>query len=113
VTVYRGVSLPRARAAEMLLGFRNAAAAGAEVRAAGFQSASLDRAVAEAFAAPHSVREGVVLEIGARRGFYMEGSTRWKGEHEMILGHGSRFRVLGVDEATGTGRAVVRLEQLP
>lgn len=64
----------------------------------GFQSTSFDPRVAAAFAGGSSK---VIFEISTRKGGYMHDSSLsgHTNEREFLLGHGWKYRVLGIDKA--------------
>lgn len=107
VKVYRALSWshPEDRA-EFLKGV----SAGGDVTLGGLQSTSLDRGFVES---AFGERRGgaVVMEIVANRGVRMAGDmTAHEAQKEVLLPHGGKYRVVGVEEAGG--KTVLKLVQL-
>ena len=110
VTVHRALKLDPARTEELLAGFRKSMDSGSPVKLSGFQSTTLD----PDYAATFGKGSGVLMEIAAKKGLYLEGFTENPGEEEMLLPSGLDYRVAGVKELTigGKTRTVIQLEQL-
>lgn len=95
---YRGLNgEDEKKLAALVASFEVAHAAGGVVTMSGFQSATLDPVMAARFA--HE-EVGCVLEIRSRRGVYVDPISHNQGEFEVVHNHGSRFRVVGVRQAT-------------
>lgn len=108
VTVYRGLG---ASSGKFLENARSALEAGGTLQDNGFGSTSLNPRVAStAFS-----QFGVVCQVEVRRGAYLEPSTQYGGEHEVLLARGSRFRVVGIDDKVKIGGVkeytVIRLQE--
>lgn len=89
-------------------------AVGSEITAKGFVSTSLKPDVATEFASS-SGKKGVVLEIKAKTGLYVDDLSKFKGEHEIVQAHGTRYRFVGIEHDVQTGKeksTVVRLEEI-
>jgi hypothetical protein len=78
----------------------------------GFGSTSLNPRVAgTAFS-----QFGVVCQVRVKRGAYLEPSTKYDGEHEVLLARGSRFKVIAIDQRVKIGGVkeytVIRMEEV-
>ena len=83
--VYRGVS------------YRIDAKPGDTITLDGLVSTSVTPSVAAGFARRGGLPE--LFEIRPRKGIYIKPMSAYKQENEFLLRHGSRYRVVGVDEA--------------
>jgi hypothetical protein len=109
VRCWRGFSGDEKRTKEILAQMKKAQKAGTVVEWPGYTSTSIHPGLGRAF--------GMVrFEIQVRHGVYLEGFSGVRGEHEMLLPRGSRFRVLGVQKVQLTPSSkpetVIQLEQL-
>lgn len=113
VTVYRGLALGPEGEAKLVAKYQASLEGGRVLRNRGFMSSSLDKDVALTFSSGAG-EGGVIMEIKANKGAYLEGSTAFKGEHELLLNHGAGFRVTGIKKQTikGRKRTVIRMEQV-
>ena len=111
VLVHRALSLEPSQVASALSRLEAAAEAGGSIRLDGFQSTTLDPDVLSDFGA----RGGLVFEISASRGLYLEGLGKQGGEQELLLPHGGSYRVAAVKKASlgawSGRRTVVQLIQ--
>lgn len=108
VTTYRGLGISSGK---FLENARGALEAGGTLQDNGFGSTSLNPRVAStAFS-----QFGVICQVEVRRGAYLEPSTQYGGEHEVLLARESRFRVVGIDDRVKIGGVkeytVIRLQE--
>lgn len=110
LTVWRGLRLKQADEAELVGKMRAAAESGQPIEMQGFISTSRDPSVSGYF----TRTRGMYFEIRARKGVYMESITTSPGEDELLLDHGSRFKVHAVIEAkvNGITSTVIQLDHL-
>lgn len=121
VNVYRGLAVgidpdKQRQAIKTLMDqFKTALSTGGEVSMNGFSSTSLNPDKASGQFA--SGDESLVMEISAKKGLYVENHSAFKGkgEYELVLGHNSRFRVVGIknlEYREGRKKVTVQLEQI-
>jgi hypothetical protein len=112
VTVYRGVALDEAGSARLSQQIAQAKANGGVMEMQGFVSTSADIGTALDFA--KGKKSSVVFEISAKKGIGVDGLSKF-AEHELLLDHQSKFKIVGVKQvpvSPGVTRRVVQLEQV-
>jgi hypothetical protein len=91
VAVWRGIQLAEGEKQQLMEKLKSMAGTGETFALKGFASTSTEPDVARQFG-------NVMMEIHAKKGLSMEGVTKFGGEKELLLGHNSQFRVVGVKE---------------
>lgn len=118
VKVFRGIELAEAPSDldGMLAHATTKFPVGGTVTDAGYQSTTTDYAAAQVFAGAITKRPGLIMEIKAKRGLYVDPLSAKTGENELLLPRGAKHKVLGhetfKDPETGRTMVVVRMEQL-
>lgn len=107
VTVFRSTNLEHLGGAQSLDDLANLV--GSDIADSGFSSTSLDPSVTELFG-----DVDMQIEVPAGTPSIFPGSrANMPTEQELILGPGTRFRVLEVNRTTPSGRPSVRLQVIP
>lgn len=91
VIVYRGISLKGDERAQFIDSARAAVEKGGTITFHGVGSTSLDAEVGGTFGSG-----GVVFEIKAKSGAYIDPVSKVGGEQEFIVPHGKKYKVVGV-----------------
>jgi hypothetical protein len=109
VTAWRGVKLEGDQARQFMAGMEGALKSKQPVEMKGLISTSLSPGTAADFGS-------VVMEVRATHGIYVNPVSTVKGERELILDHGTKFKVVGIKDIPfgggGNKRKVVQLEQI-
>jgi hypothetical protein len=108
VTAWRGINLPADQSRQLFANMEAARTSGEPVEMRGMISTSLSPGGAVDFGS-------VMLEIRVGKGLYINPISTAKGERELILDHGTKFRVLGIKDipfGSGGTRRMVQLEQV-
>ena len=93
VSVYRGIAMNQANTAKLMTEMEKAIESGKPFTMKGYVSTSSDQNVAAGFAGAN-----VLMEIRATRGLDVAGVSPIPQEKEVLLNHGSKFRVAGIEK---------------
>lgn len=117
---YRGINVQdKSHLNEMTSKFESAAKTGGTITMSGITSTSIDPGVAKNFAGHNS--KAIMFEIKPKKGLYVgETLSEFGGEAEVILKHGAKYKVVGVQKDVmigkklrkGFGYTMVQLEEV-
>lgn len=100
-TVWRGVGVPDWDKEAFVKRFAQAAKSGKPVQLKGLISTTADPRVVQKFTSESQL----AFEIRPKKGLYVQPMSKYKREQEVILRHGSRYKVAGVQEDVSLGKS--------